>query len=546
MRTQILTLSVSLMALAAAAGAEPVISGARISDDVKVLSSDEFAGRGVATPAEDKVVAFVSKAYKDAGLEPGGENGGWTQTVKLRKFQVSDPSLSLNLKGQPMPLVQGEDITASTRGALGAVSFTDAPLVFAGYGVTAPERGWDDFKDVDVKGKIIVVLINDPDFYQPESRTFNGKAMTYYGRWTYKFEEAARKGAAGVMIIHDSAAASYGWNTVKNSWSVAQFDIVRPDPSVTSPKLESWISADAATKIFAAAGLDLNALKIAARSKDFKPVPLDGITLSGGYKVAAEEVVSRNIIGQLKGAKRPDETVFYMAHWDHIGIGTPDADGDAIFNGAVDNATGVAALIELARAFKASGKIPDRTVAFIAVTAEESGLLGSEYYASNPIYPLAKTVGGINMDALNVSGRTRNVEVVGSGQSSLEDDLKTLAAAQDRVLTPDETPEAGYFFRSDHFPLAKRGVPVLYAASGLDMVEGGVTAGRAFDEDYRKNRYHQANDEWSADWDLSGLAEDVALYYQLGAKLANSTVWPQWRETSEFKAARDKTAVARP
>ncbi|WKL58034.1 M28 family metallopeptidase [Asticcacaulis sp. ZE23SCel15] len=546
MRTQILTLSVSLMALAAAAGAEPVISGARISDDVKVLSSDEFAGRGVATPAEDKVVAFVSKAYKDAGLEPGGENGGWTQTVKLRKFQVSDPALSLNLKGQTLPLVQGEDITASTRGALGAVSFTDTPLVFVGYGVTAPERGWDDFKDVDVKGKIIVVLINDPDFYQPDAQTFNGKAMTYYGRWTYKFEEAARKGAAGVMIIHDSAAASYGWNTVKNSWSVAQFDIVRPDPSVASPKLESWISASAAEKIFEAAGLDLNALKIAARSKDFKPVPLDGITLSGGYKVAAEEVVSRNIIGQLKGAKRPDETVFYMAHWDHIGIGSPDADGDAIFNGAVDNATGVAALIELARAFKASGKTPDRTVAFIAVTAEESGLLGSEYYASNPIYPLAKTVGGINMDALNVSGRTRNVEVVGSGQSSLEDDLKTLAAAQDRVLTPDETPEAGYFFRSDHFPLAKRGVPVLYAASGLDMVEGGVTAGRAFDEDYRKNRYHQANDEWSADWDLSGLAEDVALYYQLGAKLANSTVWPQWRETSEFKAARDKTAAARP
>jgi Zn-dependent M28 family amino/carboxypeptidase len=541
-----LSFSISLMALAAAAGAEPVISGARISDDVKVLSSDAFAGRGVATPAEDKVVAFVSKAYKDAGLEPGGENGGWIQTVKLRKFQVSDPTLSLNLKGQPMPLVQGEDITASTRGALGAVSFTDTPLVFAGYGVTAPERGWDDFKDVDVKGKIIVVLINDPDFYQPDAQTFNGKAMTYYGRWTYKFEEAARKGAAGVMIIHDSAAASYGWNTVKNSWSVAQFDIVRPDPSATSPKLESWISAEAATKIFAAAGLDLNALKIAARSKDFKPVPLSGITLSGGYKVAAEEVVSRNIIGQLKGAKRPNETVFYMAHWDHIGIGTPDADGDAIFNGAVDNATGVAALIELARAFKASGKTPDRTVAFIAVTAEESGLLGSEYYASNPIYPLAKTVGGINMDALNVSGRTRNVEVVGSGQSSLEDDLKTLAAAQDRVLTPDETPEAGYFFRSDHFPLAKRGVPVLYAASGLDMVEGGVTAGRAFDEDYRKNRYHQANDEWSADWDLSGLAEDVALYYQLGAKLANSTVWPQWRETSEFKAARDKTAAARP
>ncbi|EGF90285.1 peptidase family M28 family protein [Asticcacaulis biprosthecium C19] len=520
------------------------ISAARISRDIMVVSSDAYAGRGITTPAEQKTIDYLSKGFAAAGFEPGGPDGKWTQEVRLRQFKVVDPKVNLAFAdGAKLDLRQGEEITVSTRGSTSDVSFDKTPIVFVGYGVTAPERGWDDFKDVDVKGKIIVVLINDPDFPEPTLNTFNGKAMTYYGRWTYKYEEAARRGAAGVMIIHDADAASYGWATVKNSNTGPKFDIVRLDPSAASPKLESWISLDTAQKLFAASGQDLGALRIAARSKDFRPVELSA-TLNGSYKVDSTEIVTHNIIARLPGATRPQETVVLGGHWDHLGVGKPDANGDAIFNGAVDNGTGIAALLELARAF-GQGPKPQRSVVLIAFTAEESGLLGSEYYASNPVYPLSKTVAGINMDALNVNGRTKDLEVTGAGQSSLEDLLKLYAAGQGRTLTPDQTPEAGFFFRSDHFPLAKRGVPMLYAASGKDMVKGGVAAGEAFDKDYVEKRYHQPDDEWSARWDLSGMVEDVTLYYQMGRALANSDLWPAWRDTSEFKAARDKTAAER-
>ncbi|ESQ76342.1 M28 family metallopeptidase [Asticcacaulis sp. AC402] len=520
------------------------ISAARISRDIMVVSSDAFAGRGITTPAEQKTIDYLSKGFAAAGFEPGGPDGKWTQEVRLRQFKVVDPKVNLAFAdGTKLDLRQGEEITVSTRGTTSDVSFDKTPIVFVGYGVTAPERGWDDFKDVDVKGKIIVVLINDPDFPEPTLNTFNGKAMTYYGRWTYKYEEAARRGAAGVMIIHDADAASYGWATVKNSNTGPKFDIVRPDPSAASPKLESWISLDTAQKLFAGSGQDLGALRVAARSKDFRPVELSA-TLNGSYTVDSTEIVTHNVIARLPGATRPQETVILGGHWDHLGVGKPDANGDAIFNGAVDNGTGIAALLELARAFGKAPK-PQRSVVLIAFTAEESGLLGSEYYASNPVYPLSQTVAGINMDALNVNGRTRDLEVTGAGQSSLEDLLKLYAAGQGRTLTPDQTPEAGFFFRSDHFPLAKRGVPMLYAASGKDMVKGGVAAGEAFDKDYVEKRYHQPDDEWSARWDLSGMVEDVTLYYQMGRALANSDMWPTWRDTSEFKAARDKTAAER-
>ena len=522
----------------ARAPAGPSISAARISQDVKIISADDYEGRGIATRAEPKVIDYVSKAFKAAGLQPGGEAGGWTQAVHLRKFSLSDASLSLDTPGGPVALKQGEDIVISTRGVLGDVAFDHAPLVFVGYGVSAPERHWDDFKGVDVKGKILVELVNDPDFVEPALMTFNGKAMTYYGRWTYKYEEAARKGAAGVLIIHDADAASYGWDTVRNSWTGPQFDIVRPDPSTVSPKLESWISHDMAARLFQAAGLDLDALRKQARSRDFQPVAMN-VSLSGGFKVAASEIVTHNIIGRLPGKTHPDETILYTAHWDHLGICAPQAQ-DKICNGAVDNGTGIGTLLELARAF---GKTrPDRSVVFIAFTAEESGLLGSEYYASNPLYPLSKTVAGINMDALNVFGATHDVEVTGAGQSSLEDMLKTYAAQQGRVLVPEARPEAGGFFRSDHFTLVKRGVPMLDAGSGEDLVKGGVAAGHAASEDYTNHRYHQPGDEWSANWDLTGLVEDATLYYDIGNELAHSRQWPVWRDTSEFKAARDVTA----
>ena len=513
----------------------PLISAARISQDVKVISGDDYEGRGIATAAEPKVIDYVSKGFKAAGLQPGGENGGWTQAVHLRKFSVSDAKLGFDTPGGAMALRQGEDIVTSTRGVIGDVAFDHAPLVFVGYGVSAPERNWDDFKGMDVKGKILVELVNDPDFAEPALMTFNGKAMTYYGRWTYKYEEAARKGAAGVLIIHDADAASYGWDTVRNSWTGDQFDIVRPDPAAVSPKLESWISHETADKLFKAAGLELADLRKKARSKDFQPVAMN-VTLSGGFKVASSEIVTHNIIGRLPGATHPDETIVYTGHWDHLGICAPEAK-DKICNGAVDNGTGTAALMELARAF--GKKANDRSVVFIAFTAEESGLLGSEYYSSNPLYPLSKTVAGINMDALNVNGATRDIEVIGAGQSSLEELLAKYAAKQHRVLVPDQMPEAGSFFRSDHFTLVKRGVPMLNAGSGQDMVKGGVKAGRAATDDYIRNRYHQPSDEWSAKWDLSGLVQDVTLFYNIGHELANSREWPVWRDTSEFKAARD-------
>ena len=534
--------SVAVLAMASSAVAvPPQLSAARISKDVKILSDDSFEGRGIATRAEAKVIDFVSKGFKAAGLEPGGGNGGWTQDVKLRKFTLSDPDLAFDTAAGPIALKQGEDIVASTRGALGDVSFDKAQLVFAGYGIEAPERGWNDFKDMDVRGKVLVVLVNDPDFAEPQLNTFGGKAMTYYGRWTYKYEQAARKGAAGVLIIHDTDAASYGWDTVRNSWTGDQYDIVRPDPSVASPKLEGWMAGATADRLFKSAGLDLAALRVKARSKDFQPVAMN-VTLSGGYKVAASEIVTHNIIGRLKGSKYPDETILYTGHWDHLGICAPEA-RDKICNGAADNGTGVATIMEIARAF---GKTrPQRSVVFIAFTAEESGLLGSEYYASNPLYPLSKTVAGINIDMLSTFGRTRNIDVTGAGQSSLEDLLKIYAAEQGRVPEPEGRPEAGGFFRSDHFPLVKRGVPMLDAKGGDDLVKGGEERGKALSAEFNEKRYHQPADEWSADWDMSGLLEDATLYYRLGSALANSRQWPQWRATSEFKAVRDTTAADR-
>lgn len=522
----------------------PVLSSKNIDKHIKILASDEYEGRGVASRAEIKTTQYIADQMKAAGLEPGGENGTYFQAVSLRKFNITDPKLTLNLNGTAMPITQGEQMTIATRGATSGVSFDNTPLVFVGYGVTAPERGWDDFKGVDVRGKIIVVLINDPDFVEPELNTFNGKAMTYYGRWTYKYEEGARRGAKGVIIIHDTDAASYGWATVKNSNTRERFDIVRPDPLAVSPELESWMAHDVADQVFAAAGLNLNDLRKAARSKDFQPVELKGVSLSGNYGVTTTVIESKNVVGILKGAKQPDEYVLFGAHWDHLGIGVADSNGDNIFNGAVDNASGIAGLLELSRVF-GEGKRPDRSVVFVAFTAEESGLLGSEYYASNPVYPLEKTAGGVNMDALNLFGRTHDVEVVGFGQSDLQDTMMPFLAKQNRVAEADGLPQAGHFFRSDHFPLAKRGVPMLYASSGTDMLKGGKARGEAISEDYVTKRYHQPDDEWSQEFDYSGTLEDLWLYWQIGLKVANETQWPQWKDGSEFKTVRDKSSESR-
>ena len=527
----------------------PEISPAHLSEVVKTLSSDAFEGRGPATAGETKTIDYVITQFKSAGLQPGGElkDGKrlWTQAVPLGRFEITGPiAASVTVGGKPQALAQGNEV--AIRAAMTgdkSVSIANAPLVFVGYGVKAPERNWDDFKGVDLKGKVAVVLINDPDF-ESGVGDFGGKAMTYYGRWTYKFEEAARQGAVGMLIVHETAPASYGWATVKNSNTNTMFDIVRADPKAKHPALEGWIQRDFAVDLFKRAGLDFDALKAQAQTREFKPVELKGASFSAKYAVDAKVITSQNIAGRLDGTKRPDETIIYSGHWDHLGVGEPDAKGDKIYNGAVDNATGIAGLVELGRVFAQSPRT-ERSIVFLAVTAEEKGLLGSEFYGSSPVYPLGKTVAVINIDALDPNGPANNFSISGSAKLSLIDDLIAAAKARGIDFTPDARPEAGSFFRSDHFSFAKRGVPALSFESGEDWIDGGKAAGEAESKEYNQNRYHQPADEWKAGWSFSGMARDLGLLQAFGSDLANSDRWPNWAADSEFRAARDATAAER-
>ena len=555
----LLSVSIALALQPAAAADAPTFDPQRLSDVVKTLSSDAFEGRGPATAGETRTVDYVIAQMQAAGLQPGGDlsdgQRAWTQAVPLLRAEITGaPTLSLNVKGQPQVLTQGAEVAirAAMDGST-SVAIVDAPLVFVGYGVKAPERDWDDFKGVDLRGKIAVVLINDPDFESSGIQTggnetgggdFGGKAMTYYGRWTYKFEEAARQGAKGMLIVHETAPASYGWATVKNSNTNTMFDIVRDQPAAVHPQLEGWMQRDLAVEMFTRAGLDFEALKRQAQTRGFKPVELKGQTFSAAYAVDAKVITSQNIAGRIEGSQRPDETVIYSAHWDHLGVGQPDAAGDRIYNGAVDNATGTAALIELGRAFAKAPK-PERSVVFLAVTAEEKGLLGSEYYSANPLYPLGKTVAVLNMDAMDPHGPARNFTTSGSAKVDLLDLLVTTAKQWNLAYTTDPKPEAGYFFRSDHFPFAKRGVPAISFGSGDDLVEGGLAAGKAIEDAYVADRYHQPADQWQADWSFTGMARDLQLLYTVGSDLAHSERWPNWGEDSEFRAARDATAAQR-
>ena len=527
----------------------PTFDPQRLSSDVKTLSSDAFEGRGPDTPGETRTIDFVVSQFKAAGIQPGGDlkNGKreWTQAVPLLRTEiVGTPQLSFDLAGKTQTLTQGEQI--SVRAPLDGskeVAIKDAPLVFVGYGVSAPERRWDDFKGVDLHGKIAVVLVNDPDFETGQG-DFGGKAMTYYGRWTYKYEEAARRGALGVMVVHETAPASYGWATVKNSNTNAMFDIVRDKPSSVHPRIESWIQRDQAVAMFKDAGLDFEALKKQAQTRDFKPVVLKGESFSAAFKVDSKVITSHNIVGRIDGSKHSDQTVIYSAHWDHLGVGAPDAKGDRIYNGAVDNGTGTASLIELARAFAKAPK-PERSIVFLNVTAEEKGLLGSEYYATKPLYPLGKTVAVINMDALDPHGPARDFTISGNARLDLLDQLTATAKRWNMTYSPDPRPEAGGFFRSDHFSFAKRGVPAVSFDSGDDWVDGGLEAGKKAAEEYTTNHYHQPSDEWQASWSFTGMARDLQILYTLGSDLANSNAWPNWSSDSEFRAARDASAADR-
>jgi Zn-dependent M28 family amino/carboxypeptidase len=543
-------IAVFATATTAATAAAPIrIEASHLSHDVKVLSSDEFEGRAPNSAGETKTVAYLTEQFIQAGLQPGGDikdgKRGWTQDVPLGRFEIKGPvTLSFSDGKKAQTLTQGEEIAvrAAMTGAK-SVEFKDAPLVFVGYGVTAPERKWDDFKGVDLKGKLAVVLINDPDF-ETGKGDFGGKAMTYYGRWTYKFEEMARRGALGTIIVHETAPASYGWATVKNSNTNVMYDIVRKNPTEAHAPVEGWMQRDLAKTLFSRAGLDFDKLKTQAQGRGFKPVELKGVTLSGRYGVDAQVITSKNVVALREGSERPGEYVIYSGHWDHLGVGLPDAKGDKIYNGAVDNATGIAALLELARVY-AAAPAPKRSVVFLAVTAEEKGLLGSEYYASNPVYPLAKTVGVINMDALSPYGTTRDFTISGNAKVDLLDQLIAKAKTYKVSYAPDPKPEAGHFFRSDHFPFAKQGVPAISFGSGETWNKGGAAAGKAAEESYVTNNYHQPSDEWKAEWTFEGMQRDLEILYALGHDLAESRSWPNWGKASEFRAARDKSAAER-
>ncbi|KQS57520.1 peptidase M20 [Brevundimonas sp. Leaf363] len=535
-----------LLSLAALLAAAPVnaqtIDANRLNESVRILASDEFEGRGPATPGEEKTVQWLSEQFAAMGLEPGGDDRSWIQTVRLSRTRQDGPAVITARAGDwTRTLERGPEVLVSSDRPVSHVTVADAPIVFVGYGADAGEQGWDDFKDVDLTGKIMMVLVNDPDFEAAEGDDafgrFGGRAMTFYGRWTYKFAEAARQGAAGVLVVHETAGAGYPWSTLENSALAPKLDIVRADPNAERAPFQGWIQRDRAAELLSRAGLDYDTLKQAAKQANFRPVELTGVTLSVDFGQTADQVVSRNVLARITGTERPDETVIYSAHWDAYGIGKPAPDGDAIYNGAVDNATGVAAVVELAHAF-AEGPKPKRSVVFAAWTAEEAGLLGATWYAAHPIYPLETTVANINVDSFLPGPTEPEIVVIGYGRNDLDALLAARAEPLGRRLIADPKPEAGGFYRSDHFPLALRGVPTLFPAAGF-------TGASAASRDYVATRYHQPSDEWTPDWTMEGAAQDIGLIYEVGRELADGTAWPNWKAGDEFRAARDASAEAR-
>ncbi|MFN4020847.1 MAG: M28 family metallopeptidase [Erythrobacter sp.] len=519
------------------------ISEATIKDVTRLLSSDAFEGRMPGSPGEEKTIALLTERFKAAGLKPGnGES--WVQEVPLVEITGKNYApLAITGKNGKLSFDFAKDWVGVTYREEAKTTLAGSELVFVGYGINAPEKGWNDYAGLDVTGKTVVILVNDPDWQAGSLEgPFNGKAMTYYGRWTYKFEEAARQGAAAALIIHQTEPASYGWNVVESSWTGPQAYARRGENAPPLTRMNGWVTQDAARQLLKAAGQDLDALTKAAQKKGFKPVPL-GLTAATSFESDVRRFTSHNIIGILAGREAPEEYVLHTAHWDHLGRCTPAADGDDICNGAIDNATGTAALVALAEAHAKAGP-PRRSLVFLAVTAEESGLLGATYYAQNPVFPLAQTVGGVNMDALQMAGPAKDVTAVGFGKSALDRFLDAALKADGRSVTPDPKPEAGYYYRSDHFAFAKLGVPMLYIDGGQDLVEGGRAAGEAVAKDYTENRYHGPKDEFDEAWDWSGVMADLQLYYRLGRMMAMSTSWPNWNDGDEFRAVRDASCKA--
>ncbi|WP_419943587.1 M28 family metallopeptidase [Candidatus Palauibacter sp.] len=514
------------------------IDDAGLREHIAVLASDEFEGRAPVSRGEELTIAYLAEAFGAAGLEPGND-GEWLQPVPLVSI-TADPAMRLAISGDDgeAALEYGTEMMAWTKRVIDRSGLADSELVFVGYGIVAPEYRWDDYAEVDVTGKTVVMLVNDPGYATGDPALFNGRAMTYYGRWTYKFEEAGRQGAVGALIIHDTDAAGYPWEVVASSWSGPQFGLVAEDANLSRPAVEGWLTLDAAAALFERAGLDLATLGVRAAREDFEAMSL-GLAASLEIRNTIEHSTSHNVVGRLAGADRPGEAIVYMAHWDHLGK-DETLEGDEIYNGALDNATGVAGLIEIAAAFGGLERPPARTVLFLAVTAEEQGLLGSDHYGEYPVHPLDRTVAAINMDGLNTVGPMNDITVVGLGNSDLDDYLEAVVSAVGRVIRPDPEPEKGFFYRSDHFNFAKRGVPALYTDSGIDHVERGESYGRRMREAYTAERYHKPTDEYDPTWDLDGAVDDLRLLFEVGYRLAQGAEWPTWREGNEFRAARDQ------
>ncbi len=516
----------------------------------KELADDKWEGRGPGTLAGEASAQWIADEMKRIGLEPGVD-GQWFQTVDMVAQTVIPDKSSLSMtteKGETIGFKYADEAVYQTRRQTEpTVSFKDTDVVFVGYGVVAPEAKWNDYAGVDVKGKTVVMFVNDPGFITNDPKLFNGKAMTYYGRWTYKYEEASRQGAAAALLIHETEPAAYGWDVVRSSWTGEQADLVRADGGVSRTLMEGWITLDKAKEVFAKSGLDIDKLRAAANKPGFKPVVMSGLKASGVITQSVERRQSRNVAGTIRGSEHPDEHVIFTAHWDHLGKGVAksnDPNEDVINNGAIDNASGVATMLEIAEKM-ASGEKPKRSVTFIAVTLEESGLLGSAYFADYPFIPLNKIVAGINLDAVQPIGLTKDVTVIGSGASELEDLLKPILKAQGRYAAPDANPQAGYFYRSDHVSLAKKGVPMLYLDTGIDAVNGGKDVGKKIGEDYTTKHYHGPSDEFDPSWDWSGIAQDADTLYQLTSQIANSDKWPNWYKTNEFRSIRDASLKAK-
>jgi Zn-dependent M28 family amino/carboxypeptidase len=552
MKTLLFVALASLVATAAAPPpSPPLVDMQRMSEVTRVLASDAFQGRAPGTLGEEKTIAYLIEQFKAAGLEPAGENGGWTQTVPMIRTQLQKPmQVSVTQAGATTPLRFPDDIYLGTVRATDRVKIANPPMVFVGYGVNAPERGWDDFKGVDLHGKVAVFLVNDPDFEaasgEPVAGKFGGKTMTYYGRWTYKYEEAARRGAIAALIVHETDAAGYPWNVVKSP-AGENYNIVLAPDAPQPVLLQGWIQQPVAAALFKRAGYDYDALKRQARSAGFRPIDLKA-SFSADIPVKLARITSHNVLGKLTGSKYRDEAVSYGGHWDAYGIGPADAQGRTIRPGAADDALGLAAMLENARLF-ANGPRPERTLLFAAWTGEERGLLGSEYYARHPLFPMEKTVANLTFDTLQWNGPVKDAVLVGRGQSGdMEALFAEAAKAQGRYVTDENHPERGLFYRADHFSFAKRGVPVLLdmaLAGAYDMVDGGRPAGERWLSSFTATCYHQTCDAWAPTWNLKGAAQEAELFYAIGSRLANSRAWPQWNPSSEFAKVRAQSAAAR-